>query len=617
MQRNKLLLLLALLLMAVTGAWAQKGDTSWTSGDCTVTLSGGTLTISKTSGNGAMADYNGGYNSQPWADYKTQITSVVVQSGVTIIGKYSFFQFTNIQSVSLPAGLQTIGEAAFRGITNTNFTSVTIPSSVTTFGNNAFDGCNKLTSVTLPASLTNNGAGRYVFKGCTSLTSVTIPDGVESIGMNYFQNCTSLASITIPASVKNIGASAFDGCSSLTTVTINGSPYIPSNAFPAGATVTINLTAHQGETGEYWTTFHNYSLNFQTDAYTQVFKVALSGTALSMNKVANGIVDAGTAVVLKTTSENIAMTSTTSTSSDEQTNNLIGVTATAGKSSDGTFYVLDNGASGLGFYKLASGNKVGTGKAYLTSDSESDFFSIGGGSGSEEASTYTVSLKDGTEDADKWTIAPAEATTTGVDEGTEITATYSGNRRVKGVKAVKKGGAAPSGPVAINVTSPAVGQVIGSDGKNYAVGSLPSGVTAIALIAFVNQNNGYVIAVAMTDEEGTMGWEAAKEACTAHTPTVTGASWAMPSQEGGWYLLFNAFGGNSNSCTGLNTAIENAGGKALQNGNYWAKLNDAYPYPIGINNGTVTYSKDDSTNHEYRARAVLLINAGNGEVIGT
>ncbi|MBQ3635583.1 MAG: hypothetical protein II951_08225 [Bacteroidales bacterium] len=54
------------------------------------------------------------------------------------------------------------------------------------------------------------------------------------------------------------------------------------------------------------------------------------------------------------------------------------------------------------------------------------------------AQTYKVSLKDGTEDADKWEITPAEATTTGVAEKTAITATYSGDKMVKGVKAVKK-----------------------------------------------------------------------------------------------------------------------------------------------------------------------------------
>ena len=51
---------------------------------------------------------------------------------------------------------------------------------------------------------------------------------------------------------------------------------------------------------------------------------------------------------------------------------------------------------------------------------------------------YSVALKEGTDDATSWTIAPAEATTTGVAAGTTVTATYSGMKKVKSVKAVKK-----------------------------------------------------------------------------------------------------------------------------------------------------------------------------------
>ena len=52
--------------------------------------------------------------------------------------------------------------------------------------------------------------------------------------------------------------------------------------------------------------------------------------------------------------------------------------------------------------------------------------------------TYKVSVKEGTEDANKWEIAPAEATTAGVAAGTTVTATYSGTKKVKSVKAKKK-----------------------------------------------------------------------------------------------------------------------------------------------------------------------------------
>ena len=51
------------------------------------------------------------------------------------------------------------------------------------------------------------------------------------------------------------------------------------------------------------------------------------------------------------------------------------------------------------------------------------------------AQGYTVTLKDGTEDADKWTISPKSE---GLSENDQVTITYTGEKKVKSVKAVKK-----------------------------------------------------------------------------------------------------------------------------------------------------------------------------------
>ena len=48
--------------------------------------------------------------------------------------------------------------------------------------------------------------------------------------------------------------------------------------------------------------------------------------------------------------------------------------------------------------------------------------------------TYSVTLAEDTEDADKWSIEP----NTGLKGGETVTATYSGEKKVKSVKAVKK-----------------------------------------------------------------------------------------------------------------------------------------------------------------------------------
>ena len=60
--------------------------------------------------------------------------------------------------------------------------------------------------------------------------------------------------------------------------------------------------------------------------------------------------------------------------------------------------------------------------------------------------TYSVTLAEGTEDSDKWTISPTEAA-----EGATVTVTYNGEKKVKSVKAVKKGAPAPA-PATITVT---------------------------------------------------------------------------------------------------------------------------------------------------------------------
>ena len=156
--RNKILSLLVLLITAATGAWAQ---TQWESGDCTVTLNNGTLTVS---GKGAMADYESSSN-RPWHDNRSDITSVVVESGVTTVGSQAFYSFNNMTSVTLPEGLTVIGVNAFRFCGK--LTSITIPSTVTSIGSNAFYSCASVTDVNLyadPANLTWNDGGYDDFK---------------------------------------------------------------------------------------------------------------------------------------------------------------------------------------------------------------------------------------------------------------------------------------------------------------------------------------------------------------------------------------------------------------------------------------------------------------------
>ena len=119
--------------VVASGDCGANGDNvSWTLDDA------GTLTIK---GSGAMADY--AYSSDvPWMNYRNSITSVVINYGVTSIGKYAFYSFTSLPSITIPDSVTSIGKDSFYCCTN--LTSVTIPNSVTSIGEGAFKSCDKL-----------------------------------------------------------------------------------------------------------------------------------------------------------------------------------------------------------------------------------------------------------------------------------------------------------------------------------------------------------------------------------------------------------------------------------------------------------------------------------------
>ena len=134
----------------------------------------------------------------------------------------------------------------------------------------------------------------------------------------------------------------------------------------------VNVTANEGATGEYWSTYYNATQGFTADANTKVFQAALNGNQLTMTEVANREIPAGKAVILKSTSSTITLTPATTTATLE--GNQLQGTATA-ITNPGNAYVLSKGAKGVGFYKLSSGGTIGANKAYLTySAGARDFF---------------------------------------------------------------------------------------------------------------------------------------------------------------------------------------------------------------------------------------------------
>ena len=117
---------------------------------------------------------------------------------------------------------------------------------------------------------------------------------------------------------------------------------------------------------------------------------------------------------------------------------------------------------------------------------------------------------------------------------------------------------------ALNLTSPAVGQVIGDDGKNYDYASLPGGVTAVAKICYVSGEHGLALALA---DEGSMDWSTAISTCAAHTPAFTGGTWLLASQDQ-WNYMMGTNG--AGSYTALRDGFTSVGGSNLESNLYWS-----------------------------------------------
>ena len=207
-----------------------------------------------------------------------------------------------------------------------------------------------------------------------------------------------------------------------------------------------------------------------------------------------------------------------------------------------------------------------------------------------DANKYTAKLKEGVQDADKWTIAPAEATTDGVYRNTTITVTYSGDRKVKSVKAVKKAAKSAEGHA---LSASAVGEIVGSDGKAYAVAdkdNLPSGVTAVAMVAYKSGSNG--LAIQLNGNPVSMKWAQAKTYAEGLT-AVSGGTWRLPSKAD-WQNMFVgcAVSGDAtvpdadsemDPIAGFQAKIA-AAGITWKSGDYWTSTgDDSIAWMVGVN----------------------------------
>ena len=146
-----------------------------------------------------------------FADSLVRVLSI--SEGVERLSFRACSNCPNLQTVSLPISLTTIGESAFRGCRSLQH--IILPPYLDRLPIGMFMECSSLKTIHFPEGLENIGRGCFASSG---LVEVLLPDSLRSLEQGVFFKCRSLRSVTLPASLERIGDFCFHNCDSLIEV---------------------------------------------------------------------------------------------------------------------------------------------------------------------------------------------------------------------------------------------------------------------------------------------------------------------------------------------------------------------------------------------------------------
>ncbi len=153
------------------------------------------------------------HSDTPWVDFSSSIYEVEVESGITSIGQYSFWD-TAVTKVSLPESLTTLGLGAFQ---YSDLPEVSLPSNLTTM-NHAALHATSITDLVIPESVTS--VSTYAF-GSNALENITIEGNIE-LNKSMFYGEEDITE-RIPNLMRIYCLSSNESCNALKTDTDIGS----------------------------------------------------------------------------------------------------------------------------------------------------------------------------------------------------------------------------------------------------------------------------------------------------------------------------------------------------------------------------------------------------------
>ena len=169
------------------------------------------------------------YVNPEWSNLKDEVEHVVINEGVTDIGKHAFMSFSKLKDVKIASTVEKIDVAAFEECKD--LAEITLPEGLKEFGEEAFYECSSLTSISIPEKVTY--LPKSIFQSCKSLKNIdlgnvrnfgeavfkycgfetfVIPEGTKTLSEDMFFSCRNIKKLDIPASVDTIESGAFYYC---------------------------------------------------------------------------------------------------------------------------------------------------------------------------------------------------------------------------------------------------------------------------------------------------------------------------------------------------------------------------------------------------------------------
>ena len=163
----------------------------------------------------SINEYGGRIGKRSFQDC-TDLETVVIHNMADSIGDAAFNNCINLKTVDISGVGGNIGESAFYDCTGLE--TVSLSEIMGGIGSKAFYNCKNLGGIEIPNTVTGIGSG--CFQNCSSLAYAIVGSGISELPENCFRGCSSLSEITIPATVESIGNNVFYGCTSLARVDI-------------------------------------------------------------------------------------------------------------------------------------------------------------------------------------------------------------------------------------------------------------------------------------------------------------------------------------------------------------------------------------------------------------